>query len=84
MSAQTFTLTVNQNGQITIPSNFRKIWGLKPNTKIKVLISSDKTFKIEEIQDYNLDDLPNIVGQVKPISDKKINSSLSQAFKPLN
>lgn len=75
-------VTINSNGQITIPSKYRKIWNLKPNTKIKVNISKNKQFSILDNQNYTLDDLPNIVGTLPHISSKKIEDELKSSFKP--
>ncbi|MEI6728406.1 MAG: AbrB/MazE/SpoVT family DNA-binding domain-containing protein [bacterium] len=76
------TLIVNSNGQITIPAKYRKTWGLKSNTKIKVKITKNKGFIILDNHNYTLDDLPQIVGKLKHISSKKIEQELSGSFKP--
>ncbi len=79
-----YILNINSNGQITLPATYRNIWKLKPNTKIKVKISKNKTFTIlnSVTNNYNLDDLPNIIGKIEPISETKIQKELSKSFNP--
>jgi|GEM_PF-3514034 len=79
-----FLLNINSNGQITLPSRYRNIWNLKPNTKVKVKISKNKTISFidDEANNLTLDDLPSLFDKIKPISDEKIKQTTSESFNP--
>ena len=80
MPISTHILKVNTNGQITLPSKYRKAWNIQANTKITVKIKANKTFSIVDIQNYGLEDLPKIIGKISFISDQKILNETKNSF----
>jgi AbrB family looped-hinge helix DNA binding protein len=81
MKNPVYIKTLNNHGQMTIPSELREKMDLKAHDKVEMK-PVKQGFLVKKIENFSIEDIPLIIGKVKKISSKKIEKEKKKAFLP--
>lgn len=76
------TVTVNSNGQITIPAKIRRQMGIHTWSKIDFLVWKDSSVKLIPKKELSVYDLHTLHESKIVLTDEELQEATSHAFRP--